>query len=368
MAEQIEKLSSMTDSQLKAYLFGNHFDQMSFIEVTAAYMQDLTKTEASSVKNISETMNTETTIQGKFADLDKAMNDEYVKDLQLQAEMSPSSMPDWLGDVVSGLMFLASIVTLNPVMIGMSAAMFAMNFTVNGKSLMSMMTTAAVGDDPTKRAEFEFGFAAGMALAGGSASALSGVGAAVEAGATAAEVAVQTLGQMVKYFFTYLPQGLMMDNFWPDFFQGVCKMSPEDAALLGMVVGITCGIASSAMAGASEDQLTQSLRNKMGSLSANAQQMFRYLMVGLNVTGDAFRVGSGAEELKISQQYQTLADFQRDVMAPVMSKLSLVQALSGGIGSMLKLTEDAMHTLSSDATAINQTFSAYGNMFNQSIR
>ncbi|HSW71489.1 MAG TPA: hypothetical protein VLH77_05870 [Gammaproteobacteria bacterium] len=356
-AGKIEKLSSMTDAQLRAYLFDEHFDQMSFAQVTAAYMQDMTQTEASSMKNISETMNTETDVQKGFTDLCKELNDQYITALNNQP--STSSMPDWLSDVIGGLMVAISILTLNPVAIGMSCAMFAMNFTVGGKSLMSMMTEAAVGDDPSKKASFEFGFALGMAACGGAASAASGVTeAAAEAGAT-------TTGLFVKSTLTNLGQTLMMDNFWPDFFQGVCKMSPEDAAILGMFVGITFGMASAAKAAASEDGMTAALRSKVASMGDKALRMIRLINVGLNLVTDGFRAYQGGQEIEISQQYKTLANYQRDVMAPTMSKLGLVQALSAGIGSMLTVTQNLLQSESDTSNAINQTFASFADMFIQ---
>ncbi len=363
MAEKVEPLSSMTDAQLRAFLFDTHYDQMSFIQATAAYMQKITETEASSEKTAAETMNSETDSQNKVTSLTQKMNDKYVEELEELAEMQPSSVPGWLGDIVSAFTVLAAIVTLNPVMIGISSLAFILQ--VSG--LQKKMMDAACGDDPTKQAAFSFGFAMGEALVGGVASTASDAVAASNAAESGAEAATQTAGQIakkfVKYTLTYLGEGLMLDNFWPEFFQGPCKMSQEDATICGMFVGIGFGLASTAAAGASEDAMTSALRNRMSKLSDPAHAIFRTLMTTLTLVGDGFQIGSGVDMLNISAQFKKLADFEKHVISDTMGKMSILQTTSMGLTSLINQTQNVLQVIGDDSVANNQTFSSFADMF-----
>lgn len=374
-AEKVPNLTSMSNEQLRQFLlYDDHFDQMSFIQITADYMQKVTETEATSVKDSSQTMTTETQAQNGMTVLTKALNDDVIKEIAEEQAMQASSMPDWLGDVVSGFMFLASIITLNPFIIGMAAVNFAMNFKVNGVSLMTKFEDACGCDSPTSRAEFELGFAAGEAvccagasvggdIAAAKTAAEAGAEAGVEAGANAAKTLGQRALDFVKYFMTYLFQGLALDNFWQDFFKGPCKMSDENSMILGMFAGMVCGIGSSISAASTEDAITTAFRNKLASLSDSTQQLFRYFGAAMNLTGDGFQMASGVLSIEIGEQFKKLADFVRNVMADSMGRLSLAQSLTNGINMMMTQTQQTLGIISDDAVSMNQTFSSYADMF-----
>lgn len=413
MSGKVQNLASMSDAELRAFLFDDDdYSKMNFIQATTAYITAMNETEASTMKTISETMNTETEMQSGFTEMDKSLNDAYVKALEAEPS-APSGMPDWLNDLVSGLTAVLSILTFNPVMIGMSFAMFAMNFQVSGKSLMSMMEDQMFSKDDYKdRAAFEFGFALGMAAAGGAVSAssmgstaaqasenaalaetstaeememsvmrsASGAAADVEAAETSetasaanakdiSSTQTQRLGDFMstwgKFTAQYLGMTLMQDGFWNDFFQGPCGMDSEDAAIAGMFAGIAFAGFSSYKCATSEDGLTTALRDKLTQMGPKGQFYLRLLTVGLNLIGDGFRLGSGIEEIKIASQYNDLGDFIKNVLAPALSKLTFVQGLSQGMNSMSTLTQASLQSATDTAGMVNQTFAAFGHMWDE---
>lgn len=360
---QKAELSSMTDAQLRAYLFDVNYDQMSFTQATANYMQTLIETEAQSEKTASETMTSETDSQNNITSQTQQSNQNYINELQKEQQMQPSSLPSWLSDVISAFSVLAAVVTLNPVLIGISSAAFMLQ--VSG--LQQKMMQAACGDDPSKQAAFSFGFAMGEALVGGAASAGGDVMAAANVTEDAAEATTQTAGQVaknfVKYTATYLGQALMLDNFWPEFFQGPCKMSQEDATILGMFMGIGFGVASTAAASASEDAMTSALRNRLANLSDPAHTIFRIVMTSLNLMGDGFQIASGVDGIEVSKQFKKLSEFEKDVIAPTMGQMALLQSAASGLNSMITQTENALQAIADDSAANNQTFSSFADMF-----
>ncbi len=369
-----ERLSSMTNEELRNYLFFNS-DQKSFIQATSEYIVNLTETEATAVKDASESLRSETNVQNGLVISTKEINDEVTQEIKKEEaeEHKAKRRAKRLGilsDVAGGLMVLASVITLNPALIALSTTAFTLQ--VSGG--MNKMTNA-VSHDPNVRAGFEFGFAAGEALACGGAGLAGDAQVAsqqmAKGGAEAAEVAAQRasittaqqIGTALNYSKNYLGQSLMLDNFWQDFFQGPCKMSSEDAMILGMVVGVGVGMLSMMASGASEDGLTQMARNKFNSLSDQGQQLFRKFLLTVNLMGDGAQVGTGVESTEVSTEYKALATFIHDAMAVSMKNFTLTQSLTSETNGMISQTENMLQAVTDDGAVEAQTFSSYGEMF-----
>lgn len=342
----------MTEAQLRALLFTPKQDG-SFFQSTSDYMSTLTQTESQLVTNLSAVLQAETNEQDQLTQLTQEQTDKVNNAYQEQADMQPHSMPSWLSDVLSVFMFLVSVVTLDPVMIGISGS--AMVMQVSG--LQKQMVDAVSHGDTNIAAAFEFGMGIGEAMAAGG---LSAIRTATEE--IPAELANLTSARrFVKNTLAYSGQTLLQNNFWSDFFQGPCGMDETGAMILGMVVGLGGAVGTSFLS--EEGGLAKALKAGFDKAFKNPEKVLQMysLLIGLATSG--FQVGASVEQIKIGKEYEKLASFEKDVLAPADGQLALFQGIEAAAMMAASSTQDTMSTLL-DATADEvQTFRALGAMY-----
>jgi hypothetical protein len=361
----VHNLQYQTVAQLREELFAPK-DPTSFSEAVEEYMADVTETQVQQTKDMSDSLRYSNNVQNALTKVTEAeakkVNDAYIE----AAAEQPSEEPEWLTITQQVVMGLAAAMSGDIMM----AVLMATNAAMQDTGLMKKLTTEAVGNNSMARFGFETGFAIGEAVICAGASGLSEDSApdaeddaAVEAAANKPTTAAKFRGQTL----VYASQTMMQNNAWVDFLQG-CGASQETAAIVGMLLGMA--VAFGASYAAPDSALQDAMKGKMRSALAkcrvtDTESALHKATLLFRMTGNVLQIYSAGLQVQIGEQYEKLAELQRNVIAPATARLALYQGVTNAMTSVTSATEGAIKTIAADATAENQSFSALGNIFKQ---